>query len=70
MPSTVDGADGSGKKIFESRYSSRGSYKIGDIHRSQIMHRDKVEKFEIPGPGQCKVNLIEDNIQKYGLDNP
>ncbi len=54
MPSTVDGLDGNGKKIFESRFSSLGSYKIGDLHRSEIMHRDKIQKFEIPGPGQCK----------------
>ncbi len=34
VPSTVDGLDGNGKKIFDSRFSSGGSYKIGGTHNS------------------------------------
>ena len=66
----MDGLDGNGKKIFESKFSSLGSYKIGDLHRSEIMHRDKIQKFEIPGPGQCNYSHYADDVQKYGLSNP
>jgi len=37
LPSTVDGSDGKGKKIYESRFSSGGSYKIGNISHSMIL---------------------------------
>ena len=32
LPSTLDGSDGNGKKIYESRFSSNGTYKIGNLH--------------------------------------
>lgn len=34
LPSTVEGSDGVGRKINESRYSSGGSYIIGKMNNS------------------------------------
>jgi hypothetical protein len=34
------------------------------------MHRDKIQGYEVPGPGQCKSLNKVDDVQKYGLSNP